>query len=492
MSSCPTAPIADAVYDAERGASSSPGKAAIYRTERDLLGTAEIPADALWGVHTFRAMQNFPISGTPIGSFGALVNALVTVKQAAARANHVLGYLDEKRAEAIEKACTTILSDSRYHKYFVVDAIQGGAGTSSNMNTNEVIANVALKLLGEAPGTYAVLHPNDHVNMAQSTNDVYPTALRLGLIQATTPLLEALKGLAAAFAAKADSFGQILKVGRTQLRDAVPMTVGQEFRAFQHTIENEIRSIGDSLSMFLQVNLGGTAIGTGLNTDPRYRDLAIKELRSLTGHPVESVPDLIEATSDVGAFIAFSGQIKKLALKLSKIANDLRLLSSGPRAGLEEITLPAVQAGSSIMPGKVNPVIPEAVSQVAYLVAGYDMTITLCADGGQLQLNPFEPTIGYCLYSSLKVLHSAVEIFATRCVSGISANVAQCQYLSDRSIGLVTALVPVLGYDICSAIARRALAENRTVKELVLTENLLPEDRLEALLRPEALTHPNL
>ncbi|NHN89252.1 aspartate ammonia-lyase [Acetobacter conturbans] len=479
-------------HDAEHAALPAPGKLAEYRTERDLLGAVEIPADTLWGVHTFRALQNFPISGTPIGSFGALVNALVTVKRAAARANHALGYLDTKRAQAIEDACSAILSDRRYHSHFVVDAMQGGAGTSSNMNTNEVIANVALKILGEAPGTYAVLHPNDHVNMAQSTNDVYPTALRLGLMQAVKPLLEALKALAEAFAERADIFGQILKVGRTQLRDAVPMTLGQEFRAFQHTIENEISSLDNSLSMFLQVNLGGTAIGTGLNTDTRYRDAVIAELRVLTGQKIESVPDLIEATSDVGAFVSFSGHLKRLALKLSKISSDLRLLSSGPRAGLGEITLPAVQAGSSIMPGKVNPVIPEAVNQVAYLVAGYDTTVTLCADGGQLQLNPFEPMIGYCLYSSLTILHSAVNVLASRCVSGISANIVQCQYLSERSIGLVTALVPVLGYDTCSAIARRALTENRTVKELVHAEGLLPDDQLEALLRPEALTRPNL
>lgn len=463
-----------------------------YRVERDLLGAAKIPADVLWGIHTFRALRNFPISGTPIGEYGSFVRALVTVKRAAARTNHTLGYLDTKRAQAIEAACVAILADDSYYSAFVVDAMQGGAGTSSNMNTNEVIANVALKLLGEAPGTYAVIHPNDHVNMAQSTNDVYPTALRLGLVGAARHLPDSLRTLAAAFGARADAFDRILKVGRTQLRDAVPMTLGQEFRAFQHGIEREIAGLTSSLNGFLQINLGGTAIGTGLNTDPRYREAVVAELGALTGLAVVSAPDLIEATSDVGAFVLFSGVLKKLALKLSKIASDLRLLSGGPRAGLAEIVLPAVQAGSSIMPGKVNPVIPEAVNQVAYLVAGYDLTVTMCADGGQLQLNPFEPMIGYCLFSSLKILQAAVDVLASDCVSGITADSLRCQHLSGRSIGLVTALVPILGYETCSAIAQRALAENRTIPDLVLSENLLPAEQLEKLLRPEALTRPNL
>ncbi|PYD74668.1 aspartate ammonia-lyase [Novacetimonas pomaceti] len=462
------------------------------RIERDLLGEVTIPAGALWGVHTKRALENFPISGTPIGTFGELVHGLVTVKQAAARANLALGYLDRTRADAIDAACRQILADPACRDQFVVDAMQGGAGTSTNMNANEVIANVALVLMGKKPGAYAVLHPNDHVNMAQSTNDVYPTALRLGLLQAVDPLLAALEGLRDALDEKARAFDGILKVGRTQLRDAVPMTLGQEFGAFRAAIAAEIRSVKEHAAAFEQVNLGGTAIGTGLNTDPRYAPAVMAELRRLTGRPMVGAPDLIEATSDVGAFVLFSGALKRLALKLSKMSSDLRLLSSGPRTGLGEIVLPAVQAGSSIMPGKVNPVIPEAVNQVAYLVAGHDMTITMCADGGQLQLNPFEPMIGYCLFTSVRILRAAVETLTTRCISGITADRERCRYLSDINIGIVTALVPVLGYDTCSAIARRALAENRKVTDLIAEEKLLSPQRLAQLLRPDALTTPNV
>lgn len=462
------------------------------RVERDLLGEVAIPAGALWGVHTKRAVENFPISGMPIGAFGELVQGLATVKQAAARANLALGYLDRTRADAIEAACKRIRNIPAYHDQFVVDAMQGGAGTSTNMNANEVIANVALELLGEKPGTYAVLHPNDHVNMAQSTNDVYPTALRLGLLLAVDPLVAALEGLLDALDEKARAFGAILKVGRTQLRDAVPMTLGQEFRAFHTAIATEIRSIKAHATAFEQVNLGGTAIGTGLNTDPRYAPTVMAELRVLTGRPMTGAPDLIEATSDVGAFVLFSGALKRLALKLSKMSSDLRLLSSGPRAGLGEIVLPAVQAGSSIMPGKVNPVIPEAVNQVAYLVAGHDMTITMCADGGQLQLNPFEPMIGYCLFTSIRILRAAIETLTTRCISGISADRERCGYLSSINIGIITALVPVLGYDVCSTIAKRALAENRKVTDLIVEEKLLSPQRLAELLRPDALTSPNV
>lgn len=463
-----------------------------FRVEKDLLGEVRIPIDALWGVHTSRASDNFPISGEPVGAFPDFIRAFVTVKRAAARTNRMLGYLDEKRAELIEVACLTLLKSDDYGNDFIVDAMQGGAGTSTNMNVNEVIANVALRLAGKNAGDYRTLHPNDHVNMAQSTNDVYPTALRLGVLAATAPLLVALEDLACAFGKKADEFSAILKVGRTQLRDAVPMTLGQEFRAFQHAVETEIRHVRAQSEAFLTINLGGTAIGTGLNTDPRYADAVVEELGKLTGLAVVGAADRIEATSDVGSFVLFSGVLKRLALKLSKISSDLRLLSSGPRAGIGEITLPAVQAGSSIMPGKVNPVIPEAVNQVAYLIAGYDVTLSMCADGGQFQLNPFEPMIGYCLFSSLKTLTAAVTVLTTKCVAGIAADAEQCRYLFERNIGIVTALVPVLGYDTCSQIARRALAENRTVSELVLQEKLLSEKELSGLLRPEFLTQANV
>lgn len=462
------------------------------RIERDLLGQVDIPADAYWGGHTGRAIENFRISGTPIGAFAELVRALVIVKQAAARANHALGHLDGERAAAIEAACVRIAGDRRYHAHFVVDVMQGGAGTSTNMNANEVIANVALEILGRSRGDYAALHPNDHVNMAQSTNDAYPTALRLAALFAVDPLLASLAALAESLDAKAREFSSILKVGRTQLRDAVPMTLGQEFGAFRSMIQAEIRNVREHSAMFLPVNLGGTAIGTGVNTHPGYARLAIAELARLTGHPVTSAPDFVEATSDVGAFTMFSGTLKRLAIKLSKISSDLRLLSSGPRAGLGEIVLPAVQAGSSIMPGKINPVIPEVVNQVAYLVAGHDLTITMCAEGGQLQLNPFEPMIGYCLLSSTKLLTAAVDTLRSRCIAGVEADIERCRALSENNIGVVTALVPVLGYDVCSALAKRALAEGRKIADLVLEERRLAPETLADLLRPDRLTRPNL
>lgn len=463
-----------------------------FRVEKDLLGEVRIPKNALWGVHTSRAAENFPISGEPVGAFSEFIRAFVSVKQASARTNRALGYLDTERADLIEAACQALQTQDDYRSYFIVDAMQGGAGTSTNMNVNEVIANVALKLAGHKPGDYQILHPNDHVNMAQSTNDVYPTALRLGLFTATKPLLGALEELARTFEEKADEFSDILKVGRTQLRDAVPMTLGQEFRAFQHAIETEIHHIRSQSEAFLTVNLGGTAIGTGLNTDPRYANTVLQELGRLTDLAVKGASDRIEATSDVGVFVLFSGVLKRLALKLSKIASDLRLLSSGPRAGIGEITLPSVQAGSSIMPGKVNPVIPEAVNQVAYLVAGYDVTLSMCAEGGQFQLNPFEPMIGYCLFSSLKTLIAAVTLLTKKCVQGITADAERCRFLFERNIGIVTALVPLLGYETCSRIARRALDENRSVPELVLQEKLLPQEVLSNLLRPEFLTQPNV
>ncbi|MBB2205436.1 aspartate ammonia-lyase [Gluconacetobacter takamatsuzukensis] len=470
----------------------SAARPAACRIERDLLGPAEIPADAFWGVHTSRAIANFPISGTPIGRFAELVQALAIVKQAAARTNHALGDLDGERAAAIEAACIRIRQDRHSHSQFVVDAMQGGAGTSTNMNANEVIANLALEIMGRPKGDYAALHPNDHVNMAQSTNDAYPTALRLAALFAVDPLLDALAALAEALDAKAREFAPILKVGRTQLRDAVPMTLGQEFGAFRSMVQAEIRNLRAQSAAFLQVNLGGTAIGTGINTRPDHARLVTAELARLTGHPITSAPDFIEATSDVGAFTQFSGALKRLALKLSKIAGDLRLLSSGPRAGLGEIVLPAVQAGSSIMPGKINPVIPEMVSQVAYLVAGHDVTITLCAEGGQLQLNPFEPMISYCLLSSISLLTPAIDTLRTRCIAGIAADRERCRALSDNSLGVVTALVPVLGYETCSALARRALAEGSRIADLVLEEDLLSRERLTDLLSPDRLTSPNL
>ena len=429
------------------------------RTEHDLLGEAEIPVTAYWGIHTMRAVANFPITGIPVGHFPDFVRALVMVKQAAARANKRLGHLAPAKADAIETACARIATTSDFHDQFVVDAVQGGAGTSTNMNTNEVVANVALELLGHPRGHYAALHPNDDVNMSQSTNDAYPTALRLAVILATVPLVEALDALAFAFKAKAVEFADVMKIGRTQLQDAVPMTLGQEFDAFHATLKEDVSRLREVSSLFREVNLGATAIGTGINADPRYASLAVEELARVAHQPMVLASNLIEATSDMGAFVLFSGLLKRVAVKLSKICNDLRLLSSGPRAGFGEIRLPAVQAGSSIMPGKVNPVIPEVVNQVAYLVIGHDLTVTMCAEGGQLQLNAFEPTIGYCVLNSLRVLTAAIDTLTRRCVEGIEADREHCMELVENSIGLVTALGPTLGYEACSRIAKRALAE---------------------------------
>jgi aspartate ammonia-lyase len=461
------------------------------RTEHDFLGEAEIPADAYWGVHTFRAIANFPVTGVPIGHFPELVRALALVKRAAARANRRLGQLPAEKADAIDRACELVARERRFLDQFVVDVVQGGAGTSTNMNANEVVANVALELIGKPRGDYASIHPNDDVNMAQSTNDAYPTALRLGVIFATAPLVAALQELAFAFKAKAVEFADVLKIGRTQMQDAVPMTLGQEFDAFHSTVKEDIARLKEASALFREVNLGATAIGTGINADPRYSSLAVEELARLSGEPLEPASNLIEATSDMGAFVLFSGVLKRVAVKLSKICNDLRLLSSGPRAGIGEIRLPAVQAGSSIMPGKVNPVIPEVVSQVAFLVIGHDLTVTMCAEAGQLQLNAFEPTIGYCTLTSLRTLTAAIDTLTKRCVNGIEADRERCRSLVENSIGLVTALGPVLGYETCSRIARRALDERRQVAEIIREEGLLTEAQLAQLLAAETMTRPS-
>ena len=460
------------------------------RREHDMLGEADVPASAYWGIHTRRAVENFPITGVPVGHFDDLVKALVMVKQAAARANGRLGHLESAKAAAIEAACASIIRDDAHREQFVVDVVQGGAGTSTNMNTNEVVANVALELLGRPLGDYSALHPNDDVNMSQSTNDAYPTALRLALAMAVDPLCAALSELAYAFKAKGAEFADVLKIGRTQLQDAVPMTLGQEFDAYFATIKEDVSRLKEVRELFYEVNLGATAIGTGLNADQRYAALAIEELARISDRPLQPATNMIEATSDMGAFVLFSGVLKRTAVKLSKIASDLRLLSSGPRAGFGEIRLPAVQAGSSIMPGKVNPVIPEVVNQVAYMVIGHDLTVTMCAEGGQLQLNAFEPTIGYCLLSSLRHLTAAVTTFRTRCIEGIEANREHCRALVENSIGLVTALGPVLGYEASSRVARRALAEGRKVADIVLEEGLLSPEMLETLLRAETMTAP--
>ncbi|MFB7340445.1 aspartate ammonia-lyase [Streptomyces hydrogenans] len=459
---------------------------AATRSEHDLLGHRDVPADAYWGIHTLRALENFPITGTPISAYPDLVHALVAVKEAAALANRDLGLLSGARAEAIVAACREIRSGA-LRDQFVVDVMQGGAGTSTNMNANEVVANRALELLGHARGDYQQLHPHEHVNLGQSTNDVYPTAVRVATVFATWGLLSAMRVLQDAFAAKAEEFRDVVKMGRTQLQDAVPMTLGQEFSTYAVMLEEDRGRLSEAIELLHEINLGATAIGTGLNAPAGYAEAARRHLADITGLPLVTSANLVEATQDCGAFVQLSGVLKRVAVKLSKTCNDLRLLSSGPRAGFAEINLPPVQAGSSIMPGKVNPVIPEVVNQVAFEVIGNDVTITMAAEGGQLQLNAFEPVILHSLTKSLLHLRSACLTLAERCVEGITANTEALRAGVENSIGLVTALNPHLGYETATAIAKEALATGRGVAELVQEKRLLPPETLAALLRPEAL-----
>ncbi|WP_406441726.1 aspartate ammonia-lyase [Streptomyces sp. NBC_00631] len=459
------------------------------RVEHDLVGDKEVPAAAYYGVHTVRAVENFAITGSTIARFPELIAALAAVKQAAATANRELGLLPPDIAGAIITACQDIRG-GRCADQFVVDPIQGGAGTSTNMNANEVITNRALEILGHPRGCYEVVHPLDHVNLGQSTNDVYPTAVRLALVTSLRRLGDSLRLLAAEFTAKAAEFSDVLKMGRTQLQDAVPMTLGQEFTTYAVMIEEDRQRLTEAAALLLESNLGGTAIGTGINGHPRYAELACACLAEISGEAVRPAGDFIEATQDCGAFVQLSGVLKRVAVKLSKTCNDLRLTSSGPTTGLGEINLPPVQAGSSIMPGKVNPVIPEVVNQVAFEVIGNDLTVTMAAEAGQLQLNAFEPVIAYSLLRSLAHLRAACDTLATRCVPGITANREHLHAGVHRSIGLVTALAPHIGYAASTTLARQALATGRTIKELAAEAGLLTTEELDTILRPHHLTAP--
>jgi aspartate ammonia-lyase len=457
------------------------------RVEHDLLGAREVPDHAYWGIHTLRAQENFTISRESIGDSHDLVAALACVKAACAQANHELGRLDEARATAIVAACEE-LRDGRLHDQFVVDLIQGGAGTSTNMNANEVIANRALELLGRTRGDYGHLHPNEHVNLSQSTNDVYPTALRLAIIAGATRLQASIGGLAAAFESKAREYADVVKIGRTQLQDAVPMTLGQELAAFGVTLREEIERIDDGIRLLSEINLGATAIGTGITTPPGYAHCATQHLAELTQVPLIVAPDLIEATQDTGAFVAMSGVLKRLATKLVKICNDLRLLSSGPESGLGELRLPPMQAGSSIMPGKVNPVIPEVVNQIAFLVIGNDLTVTMAAQAGQLQLNPFEPIIFRALRESLSYLTTGCALLADRCVSGIDVDRQRLSQQPAESVALCTALAPYIGYAAATRLAQSAASEGQSVARLAVESGLLGQADLAEILME--LTHP--
>ncbi|MEJ1088789.1 aspartate ammonia-lyase [Microbacterium sp. Mu-80] len=457
------------------------------RTETDSLGSLEIPADAYWGVHTARAEENFPITKRPISVYPDLIRGLAMVKQASARANKQIGTLDAERADLIDAAAQRVI-DGEFHEQFIVGVIQGGAGTSTNMNANEVITNIALEMAGREKGDYAFLSPIDHTNRSQSTNDVYPTAIKIGLSLNLRSLLDELDLLRRAFLGKAGEFHDVLKVGRTQLQDAVPMTLGQEFHGFATTLGEDHSRLTENASLLFEINMGATAIGTGITTHPGYAPAVLHHLRDISGLELQTAVDLVESTSDTGSFMSFSSSLKRNAIKLSKICNDLRLLSSGPQAGLGEINLPAKQAGSSIMPGKVNPVIPEVVNQVAFAVAGADMTVTMAVEGGQLQLNAFEPVIAHSIFQSITWMRQAMWTLRVNCVDGITANRDRLGAMVGASVGVVTALTPFIGYAASAALAKTALLTNRNVADLVVEAGLMTREEVMKQISPARLS----
>jgi aspartate ammonia-lyase len=463
--------------------SSKPGT----RLEHDLIGEKEVPANAYYGVQTLRGMENFNISGVPLSHYPELIEALAMVKMAAARANHDCGQLDAGVLASMEGACRELI-DGKLHDQFQLDVYQGGAGTSTNMNANEVIANRALELMGKSKGEYKYCSPHDHVNASQSTNDAYPSSLHIALALGNRKLIAELMRLAGSFRDKGKEFGHIVKMGRTQLQDAVPMTLGQEFESFARSLEDEIEALRRIERVLHEVNMGGTAIGTGLNAPEGFAERCAAHLASITGMPVTLAENLVEATQDTQAFVLYSSVLKSLSIKASKICNDLRLLSSGPRAGFHEINLPPMQPGSSIMPGKVNPVIPEVVNQVCFRVIGSDLTVTLAAEAGQLQLNVMEPVIAACLLESQTLLRSAARTLRENCVSGITANEDVCRLLLERSIGTVTALNPVIGYDKATELAAEALRTGKGIVQLVREKRILSEEQLTKILDPAAMT----
>jgi len=460
------------------------------RHEHDLLGDRDVPDHVYYGIQTLRALENFNISGVSLQFFPTLISSLGIVKMAAAKANHDLGLLEDDVTDAMIQACDEIMK-GKYHRHFVVDMIQGGAGTSTNMNANEVIANRALEIMGHKKGAYEYCHPNNHVNLSQSTNDAYPTAIKIALLYSNIKFVEVLKDLVDSFRKKGQDFANVIKMGRTQLQDAVPMTLGQEFEAYATMLEEEVERLENNADLFLEVNMGATAIGTGINADPDYSEKCVNHLRDITGLDIKLAKNLVEATQDTGAFIMYSSAVKRLAVKLSKISNDLRLLSSGPRTGFNEINLPPMQPGSSIMPGKVNPVIPEVVNQIAFKVIGNDLTVNLASEAGQLELNVMEPIIVQSLFENIEMLKNGMEVLKYRCIDGITANKEHCMNLVHNSIGLVTALNPVLGYEICTKLAKKALEENRSVYDLVLEQKLLSKEELDRVLAPENMVKPH-
>ncbi len=459
------------------------------RLEHDSLGTREIPANAYYGVQTLRAIENFPISGTPLYKYGHFCSALAYVKKAAAQANCELGVLDKDKADAIITACDEII-DGKLRRHFVVDMIQGGAGTSTNMMANEIIANRGLELLGHKRGEYQYLHPNDHVNLSQSTNDAYPTSIKIAVLLTQLDALDALEALATSLDAKGDEFSDVLKMGRTENQDAVPMTLGQGFKAYAGMVRSARRALKFAATEFHIINMGATAIGTGLNSPVGYAELVTKRLAECSGLPLQLSPNLVEATQDSGAFASYSGAMKRCAIQISKICNDLRWLSSGPRTGLNEINLPPMQPGSSIMPGKVNPVVPEMVSQVCYQIIGFDAAIGMAAEASELELNMAEPIMAYDLLQGLTILANAAIVLTSRCIDGITANREICMNYVKNSIGIVTALNPILGYEKSSSVAKEALRTGGSVYDLVLEHGYLTKEELDEAMDPTKMTSP--
>ena len=457
-----------------------------YRIESDLLGELKVPADAYYGVQTQRALNNYKISNTRMCDYPEYVISIAYVKMAAAAANAELGVLDKTIANAIIAACCEIV-DGKFHDQFPIDMMQGGAGTSVNMNANEVIANRALELMGHKKGEYQYCSPNDHVNCAQSTNDAYPTAFRYTFVRMNKHLVASLQALIAAFRAKGVEFKDFIKMGRTQLQDAVPMTSGQEFNAFANNLEEEIANLERNAVLLREINMGGTAIGTGLNAVPGFADLCTRKMSEFSGDELIKASDLVEATPDTGAYVSYSAALKRLAIKLSKICNDLRLMASGPRCGLHEINLPPMAPGSSIMPGKVNPVIPEVTNQVCFKVIGNDTTVAFAAEAGQLQLNVMEPVIAESILESVTWLRNAIDTLRTKCIEGITVNADHCYEMVKNSIGIVTALNPYIGYKGSTKVAKEALESGRSVYDIVLEKGLMTKEKLDEALDPAAM-----
>lgn len=460
-----------------------------FRTEKDSIGAKNIPENVYYGVQTLRAAENFHITG--LNMHPEIINSLAYIKKAAAITNCEIGLLDKKKANAIVQACDEIIG-GKFHNDFIVDPIQGGAGTSLNMNANEVIANRAIEILGGQKGDYSIVHPNDHVNCGQSTNDVIPTAGKMTSLRLLANLKKELLRLHEALSMKADEFDHIIKMGRTQMQDAVPIRLGQEFRAYSVAIMRDIHRMDKAMDEMRALNMGGTAIGTGINADETYLLRIVPNLSEVSNMNFVQAFDLIDATQNLDPFVAVSGAIKACAVTLSKIANDLRLMSSGPRAGFNEINLPAKQNGSSIMPGKVNPVIPEVVNQVAFNIIGNDVTITMAAEAGQLELNAFEPIVFYCMFQSIDTLAYAVQTFIDNCVLGITANETRCRYLVENSVGIITAICPHVGYQKAADIAKKALKTGESVRNLILQEGIMSEEDLEGILDPIHMTEPGI